>query len=232
MNKLFFIFLIIINAINKNNCLGITNFVIIDRTYVINIASEDVPAFEQKLENRLANIKNEFNLIIAKILLISLVPYFLFMIYKFFIRKIIFKFNFILFSIILIFDLAYIIHFWNDYKYGIISAQNAIISLDITKNQNYQIDPSKSNYKNKKYKINYIGDEIKKYGIHAIFCEIPGTLPSNNANPESYSSSFGGFCFNYNSQRRYLDPEAYDYIGEKESQKYRKIQLNKSFDLF
>ena len=64
-------------------------------------------------------------------------------------------------------------------------------------------------------------DEIKKYGIHAVFCEIPGTLPSNNANPSSYS--LGSFCYSYDSQRKYLDPKAFNYVGDIESQKYRKI---------
>lgn len=51
------------------------------------------------------------------------------------------------------------------------------------------------------------------------FVKFQGTLPSKNANPESFAYSVGVFCYNYNSQRRYLAPEAYDYIGDDESQK-------------
>ena len=83
-----------------------------------------------------------------------------------------------------------------------------------------------------KLKKVYIGDEIEVYGIQALFCEIPGTLPSNNANPESFTFVSGGACYNYFSQRKYLDPTDSDYVGDEESQKYRKLQINKKFDLF
>ena len=83
-----------------------------------------------------------------------------------------------------------------------------------------------------KLKKVYIGDEIEVYGIQALFCEIPGTLPSNNANPESFTFISGGACYNYFSQRKYLDPTDSDYVGDEESQKYRKLQINKKFDLF
>ena len=96
------------------------------------------------------------------------------------------KFQLILFFIVLISDFAYIIYQWNDYKYRIKSGENAIINLDLAMNKIYQIDLLKSNFKDRKYKIINLGEEIEKYGIHAIFCEIPGTLPSKNANPESF----------------------------------------------
>ncbi len=99
------------------------------------------------------------------------------------------KFQLILFFIVLICDFVYIFNQWNDYKYGIKSAENAIINLDLAMNKNYQIDLRKSNFKDRKYKIKYLGEEIEKYGIHVIFCEIPVTLPTKNANPESFAYS-------------------------------------------
>ena len=131
---------------------------------------------------------------------------------------------------IIILNLGYNYYIWKDYKYGIKSAENAIYYYESAFNNNYKVDLKKSNIENRKFKINYLEDEIKKYGIHAVFCEIPGTLPSNNANPSSFS--LGSFCYNYDSQRKYFDPEAFNYVGHIESQKYRKIQINKTFDLF
>ena len=83
------------------------------------------------------------------------------------------KFQLILFFIVFISDFAYIIYQWNDYKYGMKSAENVIINLDLAMNNNFQIDPRKSNFKDRKNKIKYLGQETEKYGILAIFCEIP-----------------------------------------------------------
>ena len=71
------------------------------------------------------------------------------------------KFQLILFFIVLICDFVYIFNQWNDYKYGIKSAENAIINLDLVVNKNYQIDFRKSNFNDRKYKIIYLDEEIE-----------------------------------------------------------------------
>ena len=233
MFKVFSIVVIITNLISNYHCIGITNYVKYKNGYVINIASEDINIFQQKLDNRLSNVKNEFNMIITKVLLNTITPYFIYIIYKIFVkRELHLKFHLIIILFIIFCDSVYILYKWNDYKYGIISAESAIINFNLAMEINTNLEVDKSNINERKIKKKYIGDEIEKYGINAIFCEIPGTLPSNNANPESYAYSFGGFCYIYDSQRRFLDPKASNYVGDKKSQKYRKLQLNKSFDLF
>lgn len=231
MSKLFLTFLILLNAISDCLCLGITNYTKTSEGYIINIASEDVKIFEQKLNNILINLNKEYNMIIIKIILSTILPY---IIIKIYIKKIkiniSFKFLMISICMILIYDLLYINRIWNDYKYGFMSAEKAINKFEITLKDNYKVDPFESNFRERKFKISYSAEEIEKYGIHAIFCEIPGTLPSKNANPLSFS--YGGDCYKYDSQRRYLDPEDDSYIGDEESQKYRKIQIDKYFDLF
>ena len=233
MNKLILTFLIVINLISIYQCLGITNYTKLGNYYIINIASEDITNFKNKLNSNLHSIKNEFSLIIIKVFLRTVALYILFISIILFIRKTIsIKFYTISFFIISICDIYYINNTWNNYKFGIKSAGNAIITLDLAMKNQYSVDPRKSNFIEHKYKIDYLSNEIEKYGIHAIFCEIPGTLPSNNANPLSFSYSNGIGCYNYDSQRRFLDPEAYNYVGDEESQKYRTIQINKTFDLF
>ena len=218
------------------HCLGITNTIRVNNGYIINIASEDIKFFEEKLQKLLYNLINEFNmkLIIFLIFLpFPFVPYIINYVFEKYKKKtIILKDYYKYFWIVLIFDLVYIYYKWNDYKYGIRSVQCAINNLDLALNNDKYIDYNKSNFNEGNYKTKYIGDDIKKYGIHATFCEIPGTLPSNNAKPSSFSYSIGGFCYNYDSQRRYFDKEADDYIGDEVSQKYRTLQINKTFDLF
>lgn len=226
------IFLIIINVLKIHFCLGITNIKKINNSYIINIASEHIKAFEQKLENISITLINEFHLIICKVLISTIGPFILFIIYGKITRRFTLRFYLILFFIILICDLAYLIHIYNDYKYAFKSVENALAKFYSSRDEHYNIDPKKSDFKEGKYKINNLGEEMEKYGIHATFCEIPGTLPSNNANPLSYSPYFGGLCYDYKSQRRYLDPETNDYIGDEKSLSYRKIQINKTFDLF
>jgi hypothetical protein len=232
MNKLFLIFIIIINKINIYHCLGITDITKVNSAYIINIASEDIKIFEQKLENRFNSLSNEFKIIVTKVFLSTITPCILFFFYRIFTKKFFLKQHFLVFFIVLLCDFLYIKYIWTDYKGGIQSVKNAIKKLYIVMDKNYRIERTKSNFKEGRYKINYLSDEIQKYGIQAIFCEIPGTLPSNNADPLSYSDTLGGLCYNYKSQRRYLDPEADDYVGDEESQKYRIIQINKTFDLF
>lgn len=228
MNKFVLIFLIFISILSNYKCAGITNYKKIQGTYIINIASEDINIFRQKLDNILFNIKDEYNTIIKKALINTVLPYIFFIVIIW--RKITLKFIIISLSMIIISNLGYNYYIWKDYKYGIKSAKNAIYYYEFALNNSYKVDLTKSNIEERKYKIDYLDNEIRKYGIHAIFCEIPGTLPSNNANPVSYSS--GSFCFIYDSQRKFLDPEAFNYVGDVESQKYRKIQINKTFDLF
>ena len=228
MHKFLFIFLLFISIINIYQCTGLTNYKKINGAYIINIASEDINTFRQKLDNILFNIKNEYYMIIKKALISTVLPYIILTIFIW--RKITLKFLIISFSMIIIINLGYNYYIWKDYKYGIKSAENAIYYYESTLNNNYKVDLKESNIEDRKFKINYLEDEIKKYGIHAVFCEIPGTLPSNNANPSSYS--LGSFCYSYDSQRKYLDPKSFNYVGDTESQKYRKIQINKTFDLF
>ena len=228
MHKFVLIFFIFMGIIGNYECAGITNYKKIQGAYIINIASEDINTFRQKLYNILFNIKAEYNTIIKKALISTVLPYIFFI--KIIRRKISFKFIIISLSMIIISNLGYNYYIWKDYKYGIKSAKNAIYYYEFALNNNYKVDFKKSNIEEKKYKLDYLDDEIRKYGIHAVFCEIPGTLPSNNVNPSSFSS--GSFCFIYDSQRKFLDPEAFNYVGDDESQNYRKIQINKTFDLF
>ena len=92
------------------------------------------------------------------------------------------------------------------------SAQNAINNLDLIMNIDTSKLIDKNNQEKLKIKDEYIGDEITKYGLHTVFCEIPGTLPSEKANPKSYSNFIGVDCYRYYSQRRYLDPDDPSYI--------------------
>ena len=233
MYKFFVSFIVLTNVISSCLCLGITNYTKYNNYYVIDIASEDVKSFKEKLYNILINIKSEFSLIIIKVILSTIAPYTIFIVFMVLIgKRISIKFFVISYFIISICDIYYISYIWNNYKLGIKSAGNAINGLDIAMKNKYTIDPRKSNFEDNKYKLDYLGDEIKKYGIHAMFCEIPGTLPSNNTNPLSYSYTYGNECYNYDSQRRFLDPKAYTYVGEDKSQKYKKLQINKVFDLF
>lgn len=233
MNQLLFLFLLIVKLINIYQCFGITNYTQINDTYIINIASEDIEIFEKKLNDILVNIKNEYNMIIIKVLISSILLYITFIIlFEYKSKKNHFIFDTILLLIVLLGDSIYIFRIHSDYKYGIKSAENAIIYYNITMSRSYNVDPHKSNFSDGKIKINYLGDDIKKYGIHAIFCNVPGTLPSKNANPLSYSLYYGSLCYNYDSQRRFLDPEVYNYVGDEESQNYRKIQRNKTFNFF
>jgi len=227
--KIYHLLFIIIICISNSQCLGITNFEKNDNTYIINIASEDIDMFAKKLSNRVASIKFDFKIIIIQVILTSIIPYLLYIL--FFSKRIFNNFNIFLFIIIFCCDVIFILYKGKDYNSGIRSAECALINFYYALENNIHLEIDKSNKINKLKKV-FIGDEIEKYGIHALFCEIPGTLPSNNANPESIRFASGGACYNYYSQRKYLDPTAFDYIGDEESQKYRKLQINKKFDLF
>lgn len=170
MNKLLFLFLLIVKLINIYQCFGITNYTQINDTYIINIASEDIEIFEKKLNDILVNIKNEYNVIIIKVLISSILLYITFIIlFEYKSKKNHFIFDTILLLIVLLGDSIYIFRIHSDYKYGIKSAENAIIYYNITMSRSYNVDPHKSNFSDGKIKINYLGDDIKKYGIHAIF---------------------------------------------------------------
>jgi len=75
MNKLILTFLIVINLISIYQCLGITNYTKLGNYYIINIASEDITNFKNKLNSNLHSIKNEFSLIIIKVFLRTVALY-------------------------------------------------------------------------------------------------------------------------------------------------------------
>jgi len=228
--KIYLNYFLIIIIINSYKCIGLTNFKKIEGGYVINIASEDLKMFEQKLIDRSVKVKNEFTTIIIKAIITSILFYIMYLFI--FIRIFNTKFHIFIIFTILCSCLLYIYYNWNDYKFGIRSAENALSNFYLAMENHIDLKTYRNKNNKTKLKKVFLGDEIEKYGIHALFCEIPGTLPSNNANPESILYNFGGFCYNYDSQRRFLDPTSSDYVGDEESNKYRKIQSNKTFDLF
>ncbi len=227
--KKYFIFLIFLIKLINLQCLGVTNFKKIEDFYVFNFASEDLGIFEEKLKARRDNVKHDFNIIIIKTLLTTSIPYLLYILIL--CGRIFQKFNLLLFVIIICGDAIFIYNKWKDYSLGIRSAENALINFYLAKERNYRYEYDK-NIKRDKVKKVFIGDEIEKYGVHAVFCEIPGTLPSNNAAPESFSYLFGGPCYTYYSQRKFIDPSYIHYVGDEKSLKYRTLQINKTSNLF
>ena len=122
-----------------------------------------------------------------------------------------------------IFSFKTLIAKYYDYQYGIRSANNAInnfhLAMETNKHFSYDTENSEPD------EI-YVGDEIRKYGLHAVFCEIPGTLPSKNAKSESYKHIIGGFCYLYSSQRRYIDKNDPSFAGDELAKKYKEIKYN------
>ena len=227
--KKYFIFLIFLIKLINLQCLGVTNFKKIEDFYVFNFASEDLGIFEEKLKAKRDNVKHDFNIIIIKTLLTTSIPYLLYILILS--GRIFQKFNLLLFVIIFCGDAIFIYNKWEDFSLGIRSAENALINFYLAIEKNTQFDYNKNVKRNKVKKV-FIGDEIEKYGVHAVFCEIPGTLPSNNAHPQSFSFLLGGSCYTYYSQRKFLDASYAHYVGDEESRKYRKLQINKTYNLF
>ena len=191
--KIYNIFFIILIAINHSQCLGITNVEKTDDFYIINIASEDIQMFEKKLADRIDSLKLDFKIIKIKAILTSIILFFLYIL--FFSKEYFNKFNYFLLFFIFCFAAIYIHHRGKDYLLGIRSAECAFVNFHLALENNIKFDLNKSNNITKLKKV-YIGDEIEVYGIQALFCEIPGTLPSNNANPESFTFISGGACYN------------------------------------
>lgn len=213
------IFLLIVFK-NYSLCLGITNERKYKDLYIIDISSDDLPIFIKKLNWFIDKVNLDFY-----IFLFGTGFFFLFT-YIIIIRFIFKNFDKYLILVLLIFiSFKPISKKWKDYKLGIQSAQNAINNFYFTMdNETRQIldpdDPEKL-----EFKTIYIGDEIRKYGLHAIFCEIPGKLQSQNANPKSFSD-IGGNCYKFFSQRKYLDPKDPYYVGDEKARKFKTIKPN------
>jgi hypothetical protein len=214
------LFLLIIFK-NHSICLGITNERKYKDVYMIDVSSDDLPIFIEKLYLFLDKVKFDFYMF-----LIVFVSLFLFT-YIIIVRFILKKFDkYLIFSILILISFMPFSKKWKEYNLGIQSAQNAIYNFHSTMdNEVRQIldpdDPEKL-----KFKTIYIGDEIRKYGLHAIFCEIPGKLQSQNANPKSFLHIIGGSCYKYFSQRKYLDPNDPFYVGDEKSRKFKTIKPN------
>lgn len=211
-SKFFLILIFIKSSFN----LGINNFEKLENSYIIDISSDNLPEFLQKLEWYLNKVKKEFIIFFVKagLLLLSIII----------ILKIYLKIKLgIIIPTLFLFSIRTLINKYNDFQNGIRSANNAInnfyLAMNVKKAYNYEsIDSDEE-------KEIYIGDEIKKYGLHAVFCEIPGTLPSKKAKRESYSYWIGGLCYEYSSQRRYVDKNHPSYVGDELSKKYKEVKI-------
>ena len=220
MRYYFLLFLVI--AFQSNSlCLGITNERKKNNSYIIDVSSDDLPDFTKKLYSFLNKVKNEFYIFLFGTGVVFIFTYVILI--KFIFKKLD---KYFILSILIIIGFKPVLTKWKDYNLGIRSAQNAIYNFHLTmEKETRQIlnpdDPEKLEFK----KV-YIGDEIRKYGLHSIFCEIPGKLPSQNANPKSYEHLIGGDCYDYYSQRKFLDPEDPSYVGDEISKKFKTIKPN------
>ena len=225
MMKYNYILILIFFIYNNSLCLGINNEEKFENTYIIDVASEDLHLFIEKLNWYLIKVKTDFYIFIIGSGISFIFTYIII------IRYILKKINkFLFFAILIFISFKPISNKWKDYKLGIQSAQNAVYNFHLTieKDAYQTLDPKDP--EELSFIIEYIGDDIKIYGLHAVFCEIPGTLPSRGAHPESFSHLIGGNCYNYFSQRRYLDSNDPSYVGDKLAKKYRMIQSsNKKF---
>ncbi len=204
-------------------CLGINNLEKIKDVYIIDVSSEDLPKFSKKLYFFLEKAEKENKTFLVVTGVIVIFTYIT-------LKKIILKnvHSIIIISILLFVGYKPFIYKWKDYQCGIKSAKNAILNFHSTMKVKKRIILDEKDSEESTFKDVYIGDEIEKYGLHAVFCEIPGTIPSNNAHPKSYENLLGGTCYSYFSQRKYLDPHDQNYVGDEASKKYRVIQPMKT----
>ncbi len=216
MRKIYFICFLILISIQTSLNLGINNYEKTENFYIIDISSDDLAEFLHKLEWYLNNVKKEFisYFIKAGILLLFIII----------VLKLCLKINLgiILVSTFLL-SIKTLAFKYNDFQSGIRSANNAINNFYLAMNVN-KIHAYDSIDSDEEKEI-YIGDEIKQYGLHATFCEIPGTLPSQKAKKESYSYLFGGLCYEYSSQRRFVDKTHPSYPGDEISKKYKDVKV-------
>jgi len=206
-----------------NNCLslGISGEKKFDNLYIIDVASEDLSYFTQRLDYFLNQVKNEYYIFLITFGLIFIFTYLI-------LSKFIFKnINKILVFLILAFiSYKFASNKIRHYQLGIRSANNAINNFHLTMNSKTRevLDPDDP--RKLRYKTVYVGDEIREYGLHAIFCEIPGKLPSKNTNPQSYAHYIGGDCYEFFSQRRFIDKSDISYVGDEKAEKHKIIQKN------
>jgi len=205
---------------NNSLCTGINHEEKFENTYIIDVASEDLHYFIEKLDWYLNKAKTDFYIFLIEVGISFIFTY---IIIIYILKKID---KFLLLAILIFISFKPVSNKWTDYKLGIKSAESAIYNFHLAMEKDaYQtFDPEEPEETN--FKIEYIGDDIKKYGLHAVLCEIPGTRPSRGANPESFSHLIGGYCYNYISQRRYLDSNDPSYVGDEIAKKYRTIQPN------
>ena len=187
--------------------------------FFVNVSSEDLPHFSLKLDSFLNQVKNKYYNFLVVYGIAFLFTYII-LIKFIYINKILFFLILAFISFILIYDK------YNNYQLGIKSANNAINNFHLTMNSETRkiLDPDDP--KKLKFKTIYVGDEIKEYGLHAVLCEIPGKLPSDNANPQSYAHLFGGNCYNFFSQKRFYDKNDISYVGDKKAEEHKTIKSN------
>ena len=206
-----------------NNCLslGINQEKKIDNIYIIDVTSEDLSKFTQKLDSFLNEVQNDYHSFLIRFGIMFISTYII-------IIKLIFKQSnkMLIFLILGCFSFKLLSNKYRDYNLGIKSAKNAINNFHITMNSKRREVLDLDDPKKLKYKTEYVGDEINKYGLHAVFCEIPGKLPSKNANPQSYEHLIGGDCYEYFSQRRFYDTNDISYVGNEKAENHKIIKEN------
>ena len=217
MPKYILIFLLLVLNTNISFCAGINNVENFKNTYIIDVASENLSDFIQKLELYLKEVKNEFIIFFS---IAALLLFLTFITIKKFTKE---KSIYILLILSFI-SFKFLKYKWKDYKSGIQSAKCAINNYYLAMEENKYTSLDENDRDGLNFEEIYIGDEIEKYGLHAVFCSIPGTLPSKNANPESYSYLIGGSCYNYFSQKRYVDKNDPSYAGDEISKKYKEVK--------
>ena len=204
---------------NNSLSLGISHEKKFESLYIVDVSSEDLSHFSLKLDSFLNQVKNKYYNFLVVYGIAFLFTYII-LIKFIYINKILF------FLILAFISFISIYNIYNDYQLGIKSANNAINNFHLTMNSETRKILDQDDPKNLKFKTIYVGDEIKEYGLHAVLCEIPGKLPSDNANPQSYAHLFGGNCYNFFSQRRFYDKNDISYVGDKKAEEHKTIKSN------